>query len=232
MNVSSPPQINHSTAGLPDRALAGWEIASVGSSVAIAEWMLAPAAGFSRLLTAVPVFLAILLIMMSHRVRRESLRDLGFRFDNFLQALYLLAPAVVAIAGLCLLFAWVSGSPVNFRRWHSIRNLGIQLALGFGWALAQQYVLQGFFNRRAVLAVGRGWLSILLVAGVFALLHLPNPSVTAITFIAGAIWAAIYQRTPNLFALALTHSVMTWFIVSTLPASMLRHLRVGLGYFG
>lgn len=235
MNDSLSPTDNSSASqsvGLSDRTLAIWEIASVASSVAIAEWMLASAAGYSKAVIAVPVVLAILLIFVSHRVRRESLRDLGFRFDTFLPALYLLAVPVLLFAGACLLIAWSTGSSINFLRWHPNRNLALQLAIGFAWALAQQYVLQGFFNRRAMIALGRGWLSVSLVGLIFALLHLPNPWITLITFIAGAIWAVVYQRAPNLFALALTHAVMTWFIISTLPASMLGHLRVGLGYFG
>lgn len=227
-DISSAPQATT----LSDRTLAIWEIASVASSVAIAEWMLASAAGFSKAVIAVPVAAAILLIFVSHRFRGESLRDLGFRFDTFLPALYLLALPVILVAGACLLIAWTTGSPISFLRWHPNRNLALQLGIGVVWALAQQYVLQGFFNRRAMVALGRGALSVALVAVIFALLHLPNPWITLITFIAGGIWGAVYQRAPNLFALALTHAVMTWFIVSTLPASMLGHLRVGLGYFG
>ena len=231
---SSPPDISNAPqpAALSDRTLAIWEIASVASSVVIAEWMVASAAGFSKAMIAVPVIFGILLMFVSHRVRHESLRDLGFRFDTFLPALYLLAVPVLLVAGVCLLVAWTTGSSINFLRWHPNRNVVLQLAIGFVWALAQQYVLQGFFNRRAMVVFGPGWFSILLVAIVFGLLHLPNPWITLITLIAGGIWAAVYQRAPNLFALAVTHALMTWFIVSTLPASVLRHLRVGLGYFG
>ena len=82
-----------------------------------------------------------------------------------------------------------------------------------------------------MISLGRGWQSILVVALIFGLLHLPNLWVTIITLFAGAVWAAVYQSAPNLFALAITHSVMTWFIVSTLPPVILQHLRVGLGYF-
>lgn len=223
--------IQPSAAQLSDRTIAGWEIASVASSVAIAEWMLATAAGFSKAIVAVPVVLAFVVMIVSHRIRRESLRDLGFRFDNLVRALYFLALPVIIVAGLCLLIGWMLNARVDFFRWHPNRNLALQLALGFAWALAQQYVLQGFFNRRAVMVLGRGWLSVLVVAAIFGLLHLPNVWITAITFSAGAIWAAVYQREPNLFALAATHALMTWFIVSTLPPWMLGHLRVGLGYF-
>jgi membrane protease YdiL (CAAX protease family) len=216
---------------LSDRALAGWEIASVISSILIAEWMAATAAGFTKAIIAVPIALAIAVIVISHRLRNESMRDIGFRFDNFLRAISLLAVPMFATALLCLLLGWKLGTPVNFLRWHPNRYLALQFAVGFCWALAQQYVLQGFVNRRAMILVGRGSVSILVVAGIFGLLHLPNIWITTITFVGGLIWAAVYQRVPNLFALAITHSVMTWFIISTLPPTALHHLRVGLGYF-
>ena len=214
-----------------DRSLAGWEIASVVSSIVIAEWMAATAAGYSKAIIAVPVALAIVVVILSHRLRSESAREIGFRFDNFWRALSLLAAPVIVTALLCVVVGWKLGTPINFLRWHPNRYLALQFAVGFGWALAQQYVLQGFVNRRAMVLVGRGWQSVLIVAAVFGLLHLPNIRIAAITFVGGLIWAAVYQRVPNLFALAITHSVMTWFIVSTLPATALHHLRVGLGYF-
>src|SRR5262245_59482426 len=125
-----------------DRALAGWEIASVVSSVLIAEWMAATAAGFIKAIIAVPVALAIVLIVLSHRLRNESVRDIGFRFDNFLRALSLLTVPVVATALLCLLVGWKLGTSVNFLRWHPNRYLALQFAVSFCWALVQQYVLQ------------------------------------------------------------------------------------------
>jgi membrane protease YdiL (CAAX protease family) len=217
---------------LGDSALAIWEIVSVCSSILIAEWMLASAAGFSKALIAVPVALALALMFTSHRVRHESLRDLGFRSDNFFRALYLLAIPVVVFALLCLIVGWRLGAPLNFLRWHPNRYLALQLVVGFFWGLVQQYALQGFINRRAMIATGRGWFSILIVASIFGLLHLPNLWLVALTFVGGAVWAAVYQRAPNIFALAVSHAVMTWFVVSTLPPSVLRHLRVGIGYFG
>ena len=232
-NPKRPPVETFDGNGLEftDRSLAGWEIASVVSSILIAEWMAASAAGFTRAIIAVPVALAILIVILSHSLRSESLRDIGFRFDNFPRALSLLTAPLVATALVCLLVGWKLGTPANFLRWHANRYLLLQFVVGFGWALAQQYVLQGFVNRRAMILAGRGWGSVLIVAVVFALLHLPNVWITTITFVGGLIWAAVYQRVPNLFALAITHSLMTWFIVSTLPPTALHHLRVGLGYF-
>jgi membrane protease YdiL (CAAX protease family) len=221
-----------SDAVIGDRALAAWEIASVVSSILIAEWILAAAMGRSRLVVAIPIALAFVFMISSHRLRRDSFRDLGFRFDNFLPALKLLLLPMILIGGLCLLVGWWFGDEINFLRWHAGRPIAVQLALGFGWGLLQQYVLQGFINRRMQISLGPGWLSILLVATIFGALHLPNPWLTFVTFVGGAIWAAVYQRVPNLFALAVSHSLMTWVVVSSLPASALNHLRIGLKYFG
>ncbi|HMJ26327.1 MAG TPA: CPBP family intramembrane glutamic endopeptidase [Pyrinomonadaceae bacterium] len=215
-----------------DRALAAWEIASVVSSILIAEWILSAAMGRHRLVVAIPIALAFVLMISSHRLRNESFHDLGFRFDNFLPALRLLLLPMILIAGLCLLAGWWFGGEMNFLRWHSERPLAGQLLLGFGWGLLQQYVLQGFINRRIQISVGRGWLSLLLVALIFGGLHLPNPWLTAVTLVGGVIWAAVYQRAPNLFALAVSHSLMTWVLVSTLPPTALNHLRIGFKYFG
>ncbi len=212
-------------------ALAAWEIASVTSSVLIAEWILSAAAGRSKAIVAIPIGLAFALMIGSHRLRGERLRDLGFRFDNFFQALKLLLLPMLIVAIASLLIGLASGARPNFMRWHAERWLAAQLALGVLWGFAQQYVLQAFVNRRAQIIWGAGAFSILLTALTFAVLHLPNPWLMVVTLIGGLIWAAVYQRAPNLFALALSHSVMTWVLVSTLPESALNHLRIGFKYF-
>jgi len=212
-------------------ALAAWEITSATSSVLIAEWILSTAVGTSKLVVAIPISLAFMLMIGSHKLRRESFRDLGFRFDNFFRALKLLLLPMLAIGILSLLIGLLAGARPNFMRWHADRWLVAQLALGFGWGFVQQYVLQSFVNRRAQIVWGPGVMSVLLTALVFALLHLPNPWLMLVTMIGGLVWAFVFQRAPNLFALALSHSVMTWVLVSTLPVSALNHLRIGFKYF-
>jgi membrane protease YdiL (CAAX protease family) len=214
-----------------DRALASWELISVISSVLIAEWMSATVSGLSKLIIAIPILLALTVMIFSHRARNEGLRDVGFRFDNFLQAMRMLALPMLAGGILFLIVGWRMGGSVNFFRWHPNRFIVLQLILGFGWGLVQQYALQGFFNRRATMVAGAGWQSVIIVALIFSFLHFPNPALIVITFAGGIVWAAVYQRAPNLFALAVSHSVMTWLVVSTMPPSLLHHLRVGLNYF-
>jgi membrane protease YdiL (CAAX protease family) len=214
------------------RALAAWEIISVITSTLVAEWAVLASVGGDSPWLALPVALALALVVYSHRARGETLRDLGWRFDNFGRALALLAPPMLAGTALFALVGWLGfGRPFRPGGGRAGYELLKITVWGVGWGLLQQYVLQAFVNRRAQLLWGRGAASVLLTAAVFALLHLPNPGLTAATFLGGVVWASVYQRAPNLFALALSHAAMTWVLISAFPDSALRGLRVGFKYF-
>jgi membrane protease YdiL (CAAX protease family) len=215
-----------SVSNTPLKALALWEVASVITSCLIAEWVVLSFVGGSKLILAIPVSLALGFMFFSHRQRGETLRDIGFRTDNFFAACRLLFVPTLAALLLILLVGWYMNHPILSGEFRA-RFLLLPL-----WALFQQYALNGFINRRAQLALGKGPKSIVLVAVVFGLLHLPNPALSIITLIGGLILAAVYQRQPNLFALAVSHSIVSLALALTLPSYLLNSLRVGFKYFG
>ncbi len=214
-----------------DRVLAAWEIVSVVASVLLAEWVVFSVGGGSQLLLLVPVALAFALMFASHWLRGESAREVGWRLDNFPEAAKLLARLLFVPALLLLAFGWLN-SNLNLARWGGGQSILRMTALGVLWGLLQQYALQGFINRRAQILWGRGWISVFVVALVFGGLHLPNPLLALATFAGGLVWAYAFQRVPNLFALGLSHGLMTWALISSVPPASLYNLRVGFKFFG
>lgn len=206
--------------------LAAWEIVSVVASFLIAEWVVLAFVGSSKLILAVPIVLAFALMLISHRERVETLRDIGFRLDNFANAARsLILPTVAAVLLICAA-AWMLNQSLISAPW---RNRFLLLPL---WALIQQYALNGFINRRAQLVIGKGTGSVILVALIFALLHLPNPLLSLLTFIGGLLWGFVYQRHPNLLALTLSHSIISISLAFAVSSKWLDSLRVGFKFFG
>jgi len=220
------PQANQREA-FGERMLAAWEIASVTLSFLIAEWVVPPFARQSLLVGAIPLCLALALMLLSQRAHGESARDIGWRMDNFVRALASLALPMLVFAVLIVITGWLTkgfrADKVYLWQW---------LAWLPAWALIQQYALQGFINRRAQILCGRGFSSVVLVGCIFAVLHLPNPLLACATFVGGLIWGSVYQRHPNLPVLAISHTLMSLVLVWALPPSMMSNLRVGFRYFG
>ncbi|MFN2516498.1 MAG: type II CAAX prenyl endopeptidase Rce1 family protein [Pyrinomonadaceae bacterium] len=215
---SLPPSIG--------KALAVWEILSIVTSCLIAEWAVVSFVGTSKLITGIPILLAIGLMVFSHRERGETLRDLGFRTDNFFASCRLLLLPTAAAVLVIVALGWYMNHAL-FASHFRARHISLPI-----WALFQQYALNGFINRRAQLSFGKGAKSIILVGTVFALLHLPNPLLATLTLIAGLFWAFAYQKRPNLFALAISHTVASITLALTLSPGLLSNLRVGFKYFG
>ncbi|GBC82726.1 hypothetical protein HRbin10_01857 [bacterium HR10] len=163
---------------------------------------------------------------LSNVTHGDGLREIGLRVDNLGRALRLLAlptgAAALAILALGLAFGSLN---LGDRFLFHLKTLPL-------WALVQQYALQGFIHRRLQDLWGMGRRTVFSVATIFALLHLPNPVLVVGTFLGGYVWAWVFQREPNLFALAASHTLLSAVLANSLPASLLPNMKVGWGYWG
>ena len=170
------------------------------------------------------------LVILSHVVRGETPQALGLRWKGFTDAARRYLPGVVLVAVAAVLVSW---------RLHTIRDVKpVQVAevlIGYTWwALAQQYLLNGYFTNRLTAAFEDQYQYLVapLAGLLFAAAHTPNVFLMEVTFVAGMLAALVYRRHRNLLFLALAHAVIGTTIWLTIPDSISHHLRVGPGMWG
>jgi len=224
------------TARISMRAVSALEIASVFVSVILISWAITPLQPWRRWMAALPALLAMALMINSQRARGESLSEVGLGVEHFFRALRLLAPpTLIACAG----FAAIGYSTGSLHRtshfWMTAMGTPV-------WALVQQYVSQAFIYRRVRFLLlddslapeerkRRTGLAILLNAAIFSSAHTPNLSLMTLTFAGGLMWSWVYERAPNLPAIALSHAAVSLTLMTSLPPWLLPSMRVGYKYF-
>ena len=166
------------------------------------------------------------LMLLSHLLRRESARALGFEPRTLRHGLDELAPLLILIALLML----AAGTLLR-----SLRQTGFDaglagLAAYLLWGLTQQYALNGYFLNRLDAAVSARAASV-LAALLFSLAHAPNPFLMAITFPLGWCATLLYRRSRNLYLLGIAHAAIGLLLFLVVPDSVSHHLRVGPGWF-
>lgn len=164
--------------------------------------------------------------VLGHVLRRESPRELGLRLDNCGAACRNLA--IVVLVGVSVPLA--AGAALG--SWHFISpNEVLERAPWLIlWGTAQQYGLLCFFYRRFLDVFAHPHTATASASLVFAACHLPNPFLSAVTLVAGAVSCTLYRRAPNVFLLGVAHAVISFVLLWALPYSVTHGLRVGPAY--
>jgi len=160
-----------------------------------------------------------------HVLHRETPEDLGLRVDNLWAGLKDAAVPTLPLVALFGFIGWWRGylRPDMLELERFLRVLA--------WGFLQQYLLQAFIHRRLMTLIRGTTGRELAVAGIFAALHLPNPVLVPVTFLAGYIFAVLYRRHPNLLVLALCHAVGSTAVAFAFDPVSIHKMRVGPGYF-
>ena len=152
-------------------------------------------------------------------------RSLGLELRGLMRGSWLLG-ATLVLALAVLATAYFSGS---LHRLWGLQHPWYAIAVYVCWAFLQEFMLQCFCLRMLSALVSR--VSSLLLSGVvFAVAHLPNPSLTFVTFFAGIAFTAIYARKRNLYVVALIHAVLGLTLAVSAPDAWFHGLRVGRSF--
>lgn len=174
-----------------------------------------------------PLLLIVVAIpFLSNILHRDSLRDLGLRFDNLRASIREVGIATVVGAAAVVLIGLAAGDGPGFQR----SMLGSFLVYPI-WGLVQQYAMQSFTFRRVREGIRSPAASAAITALLFALVHMPNLALALSTLVGGYVWCRLFDRHPNLLTLAVSHGWLAVLLRYSWPAGWLHSLAVGPAYW-
>jgi membrane protease YdiL (CAAX protease family) len=166
------------------------------------------------------VLLVTLAIVLS---RRPSAEELGISRRGLAASFWIL-PAAIVLALASLLVAKQIGTL------HPLYKGDFKHIAGYiSWTLYQQFLMNDLFMPRLTRILSEN-AAVGVAAILFALAHLPNLPLTAVTLVWGAISCALFRRYRNLYALGLAQGLLGLCFAGCVPDALHHHLRVGLGY--
>ena len=159
-------------------------------------------------------------------VDRPSVRRLGLGLPTAMGSSLMLGVGLTSAVLLMLLTRWVGGGPVPANPLFPNMHQAWQYMV---WALVQEFMLQSFFFTRCEELFGSAT-AVWVTATFFALIHLPNMVLTTFTLIGGLFFCEMFRRYRSIYLLGIVHAVLGLTLSTTIPASLLFHLRVGIGF--
>jgi len=178
-------------------------------------WLIYPLhSQWVKVFSAIPI---LIFLIYSDVINKKSFKDIGFRLDNWYGSFKILL-IFTSITIPILYVIWQSFFPVNnyFYNDHAFWEKLVTFPF---WGLCQEYVFLAFFFRRyRDMFFPHTNIAIFFSALTFAMIHIPNPPLIIFCFGAGIVWAATYNKYPNLFTIAISQSVLAIFVTSILLA--------------
>jgi membrane protease YdiL (CAAX protease family) len=165
--------------------------------------------------------------IVGHLRRGESVRQIGFRLDNWQAAL---RGALIAVGIASFLFLAL-GATLDTWHFPSFTRTMAALPWMVTWGTAQQYGLVCILYRRLLEILQGPRAATLGAALLFAIFHMPNPLLLTVTLAAGLVSCTLYRRAPNVLVLGIAHAAVSFVVSGALPLSMTHRMHVGPGYF-
>lgn len=98
------------------------------------------------------------------------------------------------------------------------------------WAIAQQWLLQGYFLPRLAQVTPRESWAAAIVACLFAMAHLPNLMLAVMALFWGLTAGFLFLRYRSIVTLGFAHALLGISVAISIPGPLLHNMRVGLAY--
>ncbi len=98
------------------------------------------------------------------------------------------------------------------------------------WAITQQWLLQGYFLPRLAQVTPRESWAAAIVAGLFAVVHLPNAILAVMALFWGLAAGFLFLRFRSIVTLGFAHAILGITVAISIPGPVLHNMRVGLAY--
>jgi len=203
--------------GGPRRAM--WEFSVAYALILMALWTPLP---WQRVLS----LLALGWVIWSTCRSFDGWPAMGFRLKGAWRPLWVVALALVFAA-----FGVFIAS--RLQTLHAPSSLLVFLSRYWSytiWSFLQEFLLLNFFLLRFLRLITNRHVAALTVATLFALAHLPNPILTALTLVWGFAACEIFMHYRNIYVPAIVHAIFGICIAITIPGPIDHNMRVGLGY--
>jgi hypothetical protein len=176
-------------------------------------WLISPLhSQWVQVFSAIPI---LIFFIYSAFINKKSFEDIGFRMDNWYGSFKILL-IFTSITIPILYVIWQFFFPVKSFYYNGY-SFWTQLVTKLFEALCQQYIFLAFFFRRyRDIFFPHTNIAIIFSALTFSMIHIPTPPLIIFCFVAGIVWAGTYNKYPNLFTIAISHTVLGIFCSSIL----------------
>jgi hypothetical protein len=153
-------------------------------------------------------------------------RSIEFRMKGFWRSLWIVGAALMLAAPMVAIAARMH----TLQQPYGTMDRSEAFVAYAVWAIAQQWLLQGYFLPRLVQITSReGWAAA-TVAGLFAVAHLPNIILAVMALFWGVAASFLFLRFRSIVTLGFAHAILGIAVAVSIPGPVLHNMRVGLAY--
>jgi hypothetical protein len=182
-----------------------------------------------EVIRAIGVSFFACVFVLSFVIRRDSLGELGIRWDTIRESGRDCLIALCVLLFIAVAVVSMYSHTFSFDRYYDDGFFPLLMDLSFCalWGIAQQFMLQSIVLVRALQVFKRQSIAVAASAILFSLVHAPNARLMILTLVFGGLCCCLFLRNRNIFTLGIMHG----FVHKALAMLFSSLIVSGLGYY-